>query len=218
MLGGRRPLGAFAAAPADAALITFTNRAAFEAAVGTFTVTNLNAEATGTFTSRDLGPFTASETSPDLLIGIAGGGPNLFTSAQNVTSPDGTNHLFFEASFTTSPLTLTFDTPISAFGFDFRTTDSTQDGLDLVVQGMLFNVSLSAPSSGFFGVIDTTGTVHDGRVTRRPGWAGSMKGWASTMSLLTVRPSPRPGSLGLLAVGAATAWRYLGPRGRKQPA
>lgn len=146
---------------ARAELITFTDRTTWENAVVSVSTFDFNSEATGSFvTDRDFGYFTATNTNWLQLTTFVEDG----SGDANV---NGTNYLGFNEAVPsgTTPLRLTFDTAISALGFDYRTIDDNSDGFDLVIGmgGTLFNVSPSAPSNGFFGVIDTVGlfTVAD---------------------------------------------------------
>ncbi len=136
-----------AAGQVQGEIVTFTDRFEWESAAGAVTNYDFDSQPTGVFGYRDFGDFTASP-SPSTLVGVVDGSwPG---------SIDGTNHLFLTTFSTQSPLTLTFDSPISAFGFDWRTTSFlTNDGFDLAVNGSLLTVSPGAPASGFFGLIKT---------------------------------------------------------------
>lgn len=138
------------AAPAQAGFTTFTSRAAFNAAAGTLNDYDFNSDATGDFTSKDFGDFTVSESETVLIVGVRSGAAS--------TNVDGSGHLYFRETSTIPnrpPTTVTFDAAIHAFGFDYRTIDPTNDGLDLIIGGTKFTVAAGAPQSGFFGVIST---------------------------------------------------------------
>lgn len=180
---------------AHGGIITYTDRTAFEAAAGTLTNFNFNSSPVGTFNSSDFGDFTASKTDAELTIGVAAGGA--------FTNVNGSNHLFFTADFTQSPLTLTFDTAISAFGFDWRTTDSTSDGLDLVIDGILYTISPASPASGFFGIIDDAGTFSVVELQDDVDGGGFNEGVGfDNLSFGQAAPVPEPASIAVFSIAA----------------
>lgn len=186
------------AEPAGAALITYTSRASWESAVGSFAVNDLNAEATGTFPSRDFGDFTASRTDPGLTIGVR--------DAAAGTNVNGTTHLFLKSTSTQSPLTLAFDAPISAFGFDWRAIDASNDGFNFTVTGSgdVRVVSTGAPASGFFGVIETAGAFSSVGLQDDADGGGVNDGVGFDNISYRTGPAlavPEPGSLTLMGLG-----------------
>lgn len=134
----------------NAAVITFTDRATWAAAVnGTLNLQDFNAEAVGSFDSRDFGDFSAAEV---------GGG--LFSSIQpgsNSNNIDGTNFLQLQSSFSPgSVLRFTFDNPITALGFDYTSTDPTGDEFEIELPELGFQNTFGPDgTSGFFGLIST---------------------------------------------------------------
>lgn len=179
----------FAATVETDGLITYDDRAAFEAALALSTVIDRNGEATGTFGSRDLGLFTASESSPNIVLGIAG--PNL-------TAPNGTNHLFYRA-VGRGPLTLTLESPIRGLGFDYRTLD--EDGFDVVVNATGFPVAVGAPTTGFFGIIDTRGTFSSIALQNEPYGASHGVNEGVGIDNITVSAVLEPATLALVGAG-----------------
>lgn len=154
------------AAVASAGIIVYTDRTAWESAVGTVESVNFNSESTGVFSnfgsfgSRDFGAFTVSGGSR-LRIGVFDG-----TAA---TSVDGSNHLAFnEQNASSTPVVdVAFDSPVAAFAFDWSITGTpatpggppvNADGFALLIGGNRFDVTLGGdPTTGFFGIVDNMG-------------------------------------------------------------
>ena len=197
MIGTTVLLGLLASADVGrAAVITFTSRAAWDAAVGDSALYTFNADAPGSFTSRDFGAFTVSESGIDLSLAIATGAAG--------TQIDATNHLVLAEGGTpfptTEPATFAFDTPIFAFGFDWRTIDLSDDGLDLVLNGVLFSVSPGAPASGFFGIVSTDPILSFALQDDEDG-GGLNQGVGVDNLSYSVTAVPEPTSLLLLGTG-----------------
>lgn len=202
------------AAAATAGVIVYTNRTAWENAVGTVQNVNLNSEPTGVFSnfgsfgSRDFGPFTVSGGSR-LRIGVFDG-----TAA---TSVDGSNHLAFneQNAFSTPVVDVAFDSPVAAFAFDWSTTGTpvTQggppvnaDGFALLIGGDRFDVTLGgAPATGFFGIVDNMGGTFSsiGIISDDPlhGGLNTGTGFDNVAFAENITAVPEPGSQTLWLVG-----------------
>ncbi|OUR67730.1 hypothetical protein A9Q80_04110 [Cycloclasticus sp. 46_83_sub15_T18] len=123
-------------ASANASIVTYTDQAAWLAATGTTSLYDFNSDANGSFTSKDFGPFEA-----ELING---------SSSPAISSGE----LMLQNYNYASELKVTFDSSLSAFGFDWRNTDPTGDQMELTILGQSF-VFGPSQSSGFFGLTST---------------------------------------------------------------
>tara|TARA_R110002167_G_scaffold76148_12_gene212228 strand:+ start:951 stop:1568 length:618 start_codon:yes stop_codon:yes gene_type:complete len=125
-----------------ATLTTYTNQAAFEAATSTSTY-DFNSDANGSFTSKDFGDFTATLQNP--YSGFLGTyKPSIYNQALKLQKKD-------EAS----ALEISFDSTISAFGFNWENTDWTGDAIEVSILGQNFVFGPNR-QSGFFGITSDT--------------------------------------------------------------
>ena len=158
----------------SATIMTYTNRALFEAALATFQEDTFNDVSTDTIIPRfpdpgtnylDRGPYTWQELGNDLsnynMIDVSP-----FVSPDH--NVDGTP--FLRAAVVlgsqATRLRATFDDPIFAFGFDYANLNDGGAGLDLLLgtateqEGVdpdseLVSLLASLSEDGFFGVIST---------------------------------------------------------------
>lgn len=121
----------------SAAITTYTNQAAWAAATSATSLYDFNSDANGTFTSKDFGDFTAT------LINESGGNK---PSVNNGT-------LQLQEWNSNSALKITFDSTISAFGFNWSNTDPTGDRIEINILGQ--NFIFGSKGSGFFGLTST---------------------------------------------------------------
>lgn len=162
---------------------TFTNLANFQAAAGSLLIEDFSGEADGAFLTRDFGDFQI-----DLL-------------NQNLASPQILSEELVMQTFDfNSIVQLTFDEAISAFGFDWRNTDSTNDAMELIVDGQIFNFG-PAQQSGFYGVIATDGTFSTAGFSDTAGGGAVLSsGFIDDIRYSTI---PTPTTLALFGLGLA---------------
>lgn len=144
---------------ASAAVTTYTTRASFDAAVGPTSSVNFNSYVVNTpfhTVAIDVGPFTLSMIgSPDTsynFIDVAP--PNSAETDVNGT----TNMRVFTDNNPPGDLLFTFDSPIYAFGADFRSLNDVELRTQILVAGDNL-VPPVQPSSGmltFYGFKSTT--------------------------------------------------------------
>jgi len=189
-----------AAAGAQAAIITFSDRSLFQAAAGVTTVYDFDGDAAGLLPSvNDFGDFTTQTHT----------GRFGRTGRQSITAGGA---LDFDGNFSlTDPLfTITFDQGLFAFGFDYTNTDYSADFFQLNLGGTLYDIG--APrSSGFFGFITTNGTLSTFDFSDDPLGGGNLDGvlfdnfeysqrrvWSSSREARLV---PTPATLWVLLLG-----------------
>ena len=126
-------------ASANASIVTYTDKAAWVAATGTTSLYDFNSDASGSFTSKNFGDFNAALANQS--------GSFLPTITNN-------GELKLQTWNQASVLELTFNSSLSAFGFDWRNTDPTNDKIELNILGETFVFGPSR-SSGFFGLTST---------------------------------------------------------------
>jgi hypothetical protein len=139
-------LGTAAAAPAEAAIVTYTDRAAWEAAVSSFTEVDFNgfpgqpAQFDGGATV-DVGPFSLT-------------GDTSYSASMWITNDHVQANVCDESwCGITFGYSIDFDAPILAFGADFG--DLTASGIDFDVDGETVEGPRSG-QDGFFGFVSTT--------------------------------------------------------------
>lgn len=193
----------FAAAGAQASVITFSDRALFQAAAGATQTYDFDGDATGLLPSvNDFGDFTTQT-----YRGRFGR-----TGKQSITA---SGSLDFDGNFSlTDPLfTITFDEGVFAFGFDYTNTDWSRDFFQLNLNGTLFDVG--APrSSGFFGFVLTAGTLSSFNFSDDPSGGGNLdrvlfdnfeysqrRVWSSSRE---TRPVPTPATIWVILLGLGT--------------
>jgi hypothetical protein len=137
---------------------TYTDRTAFEAAISDEVTEDFNAEVTGEFDTREFDGFTVTNLDP----GSTDPNNGIWTRIEPGTHPaniNGTNFLAMEAiPERLEAMSVDFDVPIGAIGFDWRNTDFSGDDarMVIVVDGEEF-VFGTAGGSGFFGVVADEG-------------------------------------------------------------
>ena len=141
--------------PCQAAVIRFTDRAAWEAAVGSFLTEDFNAIAPFRFrnnTTTTVGLLDIETVVPDGSTGFARITDGTSTSAKNV---DGTNFLNLQLDGTPKSLvSFDFSDPMQAWGFDYSFTDF---GNLAEVSFGNFTTKFGGPGqSGFIGFISDT--------------------------------------------------------------
>lgn len=128
-----------ASCAAQSAVLTFTDRAAFQAAATGYSLDNLNNVGDGSQITRDRGAYTIDFTSFGCSSGVGQCGNN---SAQGFTYPAYLS-TFGSGNFV-------FASAINAFGLDFGMAGS--ESATVTLNGK----SYSHLNGGFFGIIDTS--------------------------------------------------------------
>ncbi len=194
------------ALPAQAALVTYTNLAAFNAASGATTVETFSNATVGFSTSNYSGAFkgfsltsvangdrsgiaqgTIANGGDDTVIPAAFNGQNFYGWGEGNDGGVGPTTTF------------TFNKPTTAFGFDWFNTDVT-DSYSVTVNGVS-NTVFTITSSGFFGIIATAGDTF----TKATIQTVSAGGYISTEGLDNVRVSNVPEPTGVALLGIAMA-------------
>ncbi|MFM7909429.1 MAG: PEP-CTERM sorting domain-containing protein [Microcystis sp.] len=157
-LTGSVAVGMSFAGSAEAVILTFNNRSAWEAAVGSFTVQDFNAfegaqtEGAGV----DVGDFTVRQVGTDFG-GIFSEISTQVATIQNAVDNnlDGSAAVGGATDSGGTGIRFSFDTAISAWGADLG---GFSDGgrQSAVIAGASYNI---APGQGFFGFLDTVGTT-----------------------------------------------------------
>ena len=202
--------GCLAVAPSTrsfAALLTFTDRAAWEASVGAFTEETFDSftadQSFNNGASVDVGDFTLTG------FGDATLGATVFNFIDAAPfdpsrpSPSGTTDLVVrvvDANFNFPPsppgpvgFDIVFDRPQRAWGADFGTTGSAlRVNVDGVEAGL-------AVDDGFFGFVDTAGTFTTIRIDTPLDAGGAV---STADRFVYAEPVPEPAALLLLALGA----------------
>lgn len=169
---------------AQAAVLTFTDRASFEAAVAGHTVDNLNDLTDGLQSSIDRGAYSINIRSWGCSSGPGQCGNN---SAQGFEYP--------AYLWTYNPGTFDFGSAINAFGIDFGVYQQS------VAQVSLNGQSYSSAGGGFFGIIDTANTFTT--VSYAAGSAGSLLDNVTYGMAGAPAEVPEPGSVALFAIALA---------------
>ena len=146
---------------AQASVVTYTDRALFEAALSPFTVYNFNnvvLPANNQLpldSGYDFGPFSISQP--------AAGATAIIRIAGVDGDVDGSNFVrYAENSSGSTPLIVTFDAAVQAFGFDYNNTanpgaTNTFD-VNITILGANY-VAAAAGAHGFFGAISTDASM-----------------------------------------------------------
>jgi hypothetical protein len=170
---------------AQAAVLTFTDRAVFEAAVSNHSVDNLDNLTDGWVNYIDRGAYTINIQSYGCSSGPSQCGDN---SAQGFEYP--------AYLWTYNGGTFEFGRAINAFGIDFGTYQHAWAQVSLNGQ------SYSSNNGGFFGIIDTTDTFTT--VTYAGGGSGSLLDNV-TYGMAGAAEVPEPGSIALFGIALAGA-------------
>ncbi len=196
---------------AQAALMFFTDRTSFDTAAGNLSGFESFETVSATLGPIDFGDFTVEETGDSLNL--------LF---QDFLPTDGTRTLAYNTQTPTSLLTYSFDSQISAFGFDVSAFNTSGPQTVTIGGDVSGTINITGPNANtFFGVIDTTGTFDT--VTLSTSFSGGSTGLRmDAVSYGTVSGSetvvPEPTSLTLLGIGAAGMAYGVIRRRRKQAA
>jgi len=196
----------------QAGVITYTNASTFSTAAGSLTLEDFNSSSLERFvfgTAYQFNGFTITASADPRGTGPGAGIAN--TTASDI---DGTQRLVWGRTFGPNQggwgpqILFTFDTAVTAFGFDWNDRDTT-DGYELVVLGNSIGSAASAvpyprvSGSGFFGLVNDTpfSSVLLRQVQRG--------GFVEDMSMDNVRFStaavPEPATLAVFGIGACIA-------------
>lgn len=170
---------------AQAAVLTFTDRATFEAAVAGRTVDTLNDLVDGPRSSTNRGAYTINIQSWGCSSGPNQCGNN---SSQGFEYP--------AYLWTYNAGTFDFANAINAFGIDFGVYQQS------VAQVSLNGQTYSSNNGGFFGIIDTANSFTT--VSYEPGSSGSLLDNV-TYGMAGATEVPEPGSIALFAIALAGA-------------
>jgi hypothetical protein len=170
---------------AQASILTFTDRAAFQAAVAGYTVDNLNnlTDGEGRDASINRGDYTIHIESYGCASGPGQCGDN---SASGFVYP--------AYLWTYNAGTFDFANAINAFGIDFGMYGSPLATVSL--NGLQY----SKTNGGFFGIIDTENSFTSVRYAA--GGSGSLLDNV-TYGVAGAQEVPEPGSIALLLIGVA---------------
>jgi hypothetical protein len=168
---------------AQAAVLTFTDRAAFEAAVSGYTVDDLNDLDDGFMNTIARGAYSIEIESFGCKSGAFQCGDN---SAQGFQYP--------AYLWTYSAGTFEFSNAINAFGIDFGAYRQSTANVSLNGQ------AYSSANGGFFGILDTSNTFTT--VSYSAGGSGSL---LDNVTYRTPSPAqvPEPGSMALFLIALA---------------
>ncbi len=143
---------ALGAGGAQSAVLTFSNRTNFEAAVLDLQTYDFNSDTVGQIdahgaTDKDFGPFTIGQSTSGATASVGDSGYTGYLGQGNFIQ-------YFDASSNGVPLVVDFHSPVRAFGFDFNNVDTNDFDVQVSILG---SDILVAPqnSSGFFGFIST---------------------------------------------------------------
>lgn len=180
---GAALVACLASLSAQADVLTFTDRAAFEAAVSGHTLDDLDDLTDGTKTNIDRGDYTINIWSFGCNSGPSQCGDN---TAQGFKYP--------AYLWTYSSGSFAFANAINAFGIDFGTYYGS------AAQVSLNGHSYSRANGGFFGIIDTANTFTT--VSYAAGGSGSLLDNV-TYGMAGASEVPEPGSVALFAIALA---------------
>ena len=193
-----------AAQAADAAVVTFTNRAAWEAAAGGLPSINetFNSFVNDTGVPVDVGPFTISSTEPETFIDA----PPVDTN----TNVNGTSFVFTRLDVIGGDelVTFTFDSPVFSWGADLRPFpgDAGETFNVALSNGATTTLTLPATSTAAFRgfISDTSFTSVTFSTTAALSLDGFTDFGADNVSAHTslVAAVPEPTSLTMFGLGA----------------
>ncbi len=214
---------------ANAALVTYTSQAAWEAAAGASAVETFASASVGNLAGPDFGTYTGFSLSGTtngnnvgVHTGVVGfGGTNYPIPAsfagQNFFSWGEQNALIGPT------ITMTFSTPTYAFAFDWFNTDpSDQSSVTVLPDGSVygappFTLATGPASSGFFGI------VSDNLITSATFQSAQAGGYVSDAGFDNVRvavapvPEPTTALFGAALLGAIGASRRRRGAARPEP-
>jgi hypothetical protein len=180
------------AAPAHAALMTYTSLAAFQAAAGLTTVETFSSASVGYSAANYSGSFHGFNLSSVANGDRSGISTGTIAYAGDDTSIPGAfvNQNFYgwgdSGDGSVGPTTLfTFTDAVTAFGFDWFDTDIS-DSYSVTVNS-LTQIVLNTTSSGFFGVVGTDNESFTSASIQTAGYGG----YISTEGLDNVRVAAR---------------------------
>ena len=194
-------------------VITYTTAPAFATAAGPLSLENFNSSPLGRFnfgTAYQFNGFTIT-ASPNPF----GTGPGAGIANTIKSNIDGTPRLVWGQD-TFGPnlqgwgpqILFTFDTAVTAFGFDWRDTD-VSDGYELVVLGNSIGGSISAvpyprtSGTGFFGFVSDT--PFSSVLLRQVQRGGVLEDMSMDNVRFSAAAVPEPASLAVFGIGACIA-------------
>lgn len=187
--------------PAHAALTTYTNQAAFQAAAGATTVETFSASPLQSSTSNFSGTFNGFSLTSQSNGNFSGIVNNTYNSDSGMpASFAGQNFYGLGSSAGNAGPTsnFAFASGTRAFGFDFFNTDTT-DRYSITVNGIT-QIAIDYFSSGFFGIVATGGDTFSSASIQ----SAAFGGYVSTVGLDNIRVAstsvPEPTGLALLGI------------------
>lgn len=174
-------IASLASISVQASVLTFTDRAAFQAAVAGYTVDNLNSLVDGPRSVTDRGAYSINMSSFGCSSGAGQCGDN---------SPQGFTYPAYLWTYNSG--TFTFLAPINAFGIDFGFNGSATPSVTLNGE------QYSRANGGFFGILDTAATFTT--VSYASLGSGSLLDNV-TYGATNQQAVPEPASLALLMIG-----------------
>lgn len=193
------------ASSVQAAIITYTNQAAWEAAVsGTILVETFNGQAVRNFAST----ISESGFNGFSLSGIENGESVGIRTGATSGNIDGSQFLGWQNGDGNAGPTINFNltSPASAFAFNWFDTDPT-DEYELLIDGVsYFNPPFSTGTGGgFFGIVNTSGTFSTATIRNAIGQ--SPGGFVDPFGVDNVRSVqseavPEPATLAMWGLGA----------------
>lgn len=180
---------------ANAAILTFDDRATFEAYVGGVTIDTLEDMSSSWYGSLDRGDYTYD--------GSAYGCTNSLACGDNSNQGFSYNYasLYGAGNFV-------FDIPVNAFGMDFGIYDGSNYGIGLETTIYLNGYSRTVTAvdeNSFFGIVDTTNNLGSIAYSREQiiygGTPTSSGGIIDNVTYGSVSAVPVPAAVWLLASG-----------------